>query len=125
MDLKFKPLPQRSALVSGGNIIYFPLMLLARISARLGKPSLPLAIILGLSREVLILSPVAMSETCIVPVLLCGCETWLLDSTTIKSLEKFQCEIGRRVLRVPKHHSKTVMRLASQWPSVLLSLISP
>ena len=47
-----------------------------------------------------------------------GSETWLLDSSIIKVLESFQCEIGRRIIRLPKHHSKTVVRLGLQWPSV-------
>ena len=64
------------------------------------------------------LSSRSIFETCIVPILLYGCETWLLDSSTIKVLESFQCEIGRRILRLPKHHSKTVVRLGLQWPSV-------
>ena len=64
------------------------------------------------------LSGRSIFETCIIPILLYGSETWLLDSSTIKVLESFQCEIGRRILRLPKHHSKTVVRLGLQWPSV-------
>ena len=64
------------------------------------------------------LSGRSIFETCIIPILLYGSETWLLDSSTIKALESFQCEIGRRILRLPKHHSKTVVRLGLQWPSV-------
>ena len=64
------------------------------------------------------LSGRSIFETCIIPILLYGSETWLLDSSAIKALENFQCEIGRRILRLPKHHSKTVVRLGLQWPSV-------
>ena len=64
------------------------------------------------------LSGRSIFETCIAPILLYGCETWLLDSSTIQVLESFQCEIGRRILRLPKRHSKTVVRLGLQWPSV-------
>ena len=32
-------------------------------------------------------------------VLVYWCETWLLDSSCIQALEKFQCEIGRRILK--------------------------
>ena len=64
------------------------------------------------------LSSHSIFETCIVPILLYGCETWFLDLSTIKVLENFQCEIGRRILRLPKQHSKTVVRLGLQWPSV-------
>ena len=44
------------------------------------------------------LNPLSSSnifETCVLPVLLYGCETWLLDSSCTQALEKFQCEIGR------------------------------
>ena len=59
------------------------------------------------------LSGRSIFETCIVPILLYSCETWLLDSSTMKVLESFQCEICRRI-RLPKHHSKTVVRLGLQ-----------
>ena len=44
------------------------------------------------------LNPLSSSnifEICVLPVLLYGCETWLLDSSCTQALEKFQCEIGR------------------------------
>ena len=46
------------------------------------------------------LSGRSIFETCIVPILLYGCEIWPLDSPTIKVLESFQCEIGQRILRL-------------------------
>ena len=64
------------------------------------------------------LSGRSIFETCIAPILLYGCETWLLDSSTIQVLESFQCEISLRILRLPKRHSKTMVRLGLQWPSV-------
>ena len=69
------------------------------------------------------LSGHSIFETCIVPILLYDCKAWLLDSSTIKVLESFQCDIGRRILRPPKHHSKTVVRLGLQWPSVSTSIL--
>ena len=69
------------------------------------------------------LSARSMFETCIIPTLLYGCETWLLDVTTIKMLESFQCEIGCRILRVPKHHFKKVVRQGSQWPLVATRIL--
>ena len=56
--------------------------------------------------------------TCILPILLYGCETWILDSNTITKLERFQNEIGRRILQLPKHFSGKVVRLALQWPAM-------
>ena len=46
------------------------------------------------------LSTSSIFETCILPVLLYGCETLLLDCSCLSTLEIFQCEIGRRILRM-------------------------
>ena len=64
------------------------------------------------------LNPLSAFETCIIPILLYGCETWLLDSTCLQDLEKFQSEIGRRILGLSKFHSKTAVRVALHWPSM-------
>ena len=60
-------------------------------------------------------------ETCIIP--LYGCETWLLDATTIKMLESFQSEIGHRIFHLPKYHSNMVVRLGLHWPSVATRIL--
>ena len=59
------------------------------------------------------LSASSIFETCIIPILLYGCETWLLDSTCLQDLEKF-----RRILGLSKFHSKTAVRVALHWPSM-------
>ena len=41
-----------------------------------------------------------------------------LDSSSITKLERFQNEIGRRILQLPKHFSGKAVRLALQWPSM-------
>ena len=64
------------------------------------------------------LSGHSIYESCILPILLYGCATWLLDTTSLKALEDFQCEIGKRILCLPKFHSKNVMRIALHWPSM-------
>ena len=64
------------------------------------------------------LSSCSIFETCIIPTLLYGCETWLLDSTSLTALEGFQHEIGCRILRVPKFYSKASVRIALHWPTV-------
>ncbi len=61
------------------------------------------------------LSSCSVFECC---VLLYGCETWLLDCTTLSTLESFQHEIGCRILRVPRFYSKTSVRIALHWPTV-------
>ena len=57
-----------------------------------------------------------LSSSCVVA--LYGCEIWLLDSTCLSLLESFQCEIGRRILQLSKHHSNNVVRIGLHWPSV-------
>ena len=69
------------------------------------------------------LSGRSIFESCILPILLYGCETWLLDTTSIKALEDFQCEIGKRILCLPKLHSKKVVRIALQWPSMTTRIL--
>ena len=72
------------------------------------------------------LSPLSSSsifEACITPILLYGCETWLLDSTCLKALESFQCEIGRRILRLPKFYSNNAVRIGLHWPSVATRIL--
>ena len=64
-----------------------------------------------------------MYESCILPILLYGCETWLLDTTSLKALEDFQCEIGKRILCLPKFHSKNVVRIALHWPSMATRIL--
>ena len=46
------------------------------------------------------LSGKAIYETCVVPVLLYGCESWVLSDTSTTILESFQGEIDRRILRL-------------------------
>ena len=57
-------------------------------------------------------------EVCVLPVLLFGCENWILSDSTLHLLESFQGEIGRRILRLSKHHSTLSTRLALKLPSV-------
>ena len=65
------------------------------------------------------LSAISVFESCVLPILLYGCETWLLDSSTIQLLERFQLEIGRRILKLPKWFSGTVIRICLSLPSIV------
>ena len=69
------------------------------------------------------LSSCSIFETCIIPTLLYGCETWLLDTNTLSTLESFQYEIGCRILRVPKFYSKTSVRIALHRPTVATRIL--
>ena len=64
------------------------------------------------------MSSCSIFVTCILPILLYGCETWILGTSTITNLEPFQIEIGWRILQLPKHFSGKTVRLALQWPSM-------
>lgn len=52
------------------------------------------------------LSAKSMFENCVRPTLLYGAENWILSDSTLALLETFQAEIGRRILKVSKYHSK-------------------
>ena len=67
------------------------------------------------------LSSCSIYETCIVPTLLYGCETWLLDTSCLKELEAFQHEIGCRILQVPKFYILCCGCL--HWPSISILIL--
>ena len=52
------------------------------------------------------------------PVLLFGCESWYLTDTVLDYLERFQCEIGRKILHLSHFHSNVSVRIGLDWPSV-------
>ena len=64
------------------------------------------------------LSSRSIIECCVMPVLLHGCESWILNNSLLKKLESFQAELGKRILRLPKCTSNRVIRMALRWPSV-------
>ena len=69
------------------------------------------------------LSSRSLIECCIVPVLVYGSESWVLNSTLLLKLESFQAELGKRILRLPKHTSNTIPLLALNWPSMCSSIV--
>ena len=64
------------------------------------------------------LSARAIVEACVMPVLLFGCESWYLTDTALDVLERFQCEIGRKILRLSHFHSNVSVRTGLDWPSI-------
>ena len=69
-------------------------------------------------RELNPLSSASIFKRCVIPTLLYDCETWILDSGCLKALESFQCEIGRRILRLPKFYSNNAVHIRLHWPTV-------
>ena len=53
------------------------------------------------------------------PVLMYGSENWYVTDSLMAKLEAFQDEIGRRILRLPRHYSGRGVRLALEWPSLV------
>ena len=49
------------------------------------------------------LSSISLFNTCVVPTLLYGSENWILTEQTIARLETFQPQMGKRMLKIPKH----------------------
>ena len=62
-------------------------------------------------------------ETCVLPVLMYGCENWILSRDDIELLEAFQGEMGKRILKLPKYLSNTAAVTALDWPSMRARLL--
>ena len=56
--------------------------------------------------------------TCVIPVLLYGCENWILNDQLILDLECFQAWAGKRILGLTKHHSNTIVPIALDLPFI-------
>ena len=52
------------------------------------------------------------------PTLLYGAENWILDEACLDLLERFQAEIGRRILRLNRYHSYLAVRIGLSLPSI-------
>lgn len=64
------------------------------------------------------LSGRAIFETCVIPTLLYFCENWILTENMLMTLESFQAEIGRRILKFSRFHQALAVCVLLQWPSV-------
>ena len=64
------------------------------------------------------LSSKSIVEHCVLPCLLFGAETWILNTTLLLKLESFQAELAKRILRIPTCTSNNTARMALQWPSM-------
>jgi len=64
------------------------------------------------------LSSRSVLECCVLPVLLYGCENWIITEVLWQKLESFQAGLVKRILRWPKHHSNTAALLTVDIPSV-------
>ena len=53
-----------------------------------------------------------------VPILLYGCETWILSESHVHTLGSFQPEIGKCILGISKCYSNISTLIGLHWPSV-------
>ena len=51
-------------------------------------------------------------ETCVLPTLCYGTENWILDDISLDLLNRFQSELGKRILRLSRFHSHHAPLLA-------------
>lgn len=65
-----------------------------------------------------LLSSCNIFETCIIPTILYGSETCLVDSSSLNALESFQNKIGCCILLVSKFYSKLAVCIGLHWPTV-------
>ena len=58
------------------------------------------------------LSSKSIVECCVMPVLMYGSESWVLNSSLLSKLESFQSELGKRILKLSKYTSNNIPLLA-------------
>ena len=59
-----------------------------------------------------------MFEVFVIPILLYGCETWILTPALQSKLEKLQSEIGKRILKLGKFHADLAPTIGLHLPSI-------
>ena len=70
------------------------------------------------------LSSKSIIEHCVLPCLLFGAETWILNSTLLQKLESFWAKLAKRILQLPKCTSYNTARIALQWPSMRARILT-
>ena len=69
------------------------------------------------------LSSRSLTEACIIPVLMYGSESWILNSSLLAMFESFQSEIGKRTLKLSKYTVNSIRLLVLNWPSICTRLL--
>ena len=62
-------------------------------------------------------------SVCVLPVCLYGSESWLLTEPMLEKLEKFQGDLGKKILNIPKHHSNLIPLVTLRWPTMRLRIL--
>ena len=66
------------------------------------------------------LSSTSLFHTCVVPTLLYGSENWILTKQTIAI---FQSQMGKRILKIPKHYASSLPIVALQLPYMRVQIL--
>ena len=62
-------------------------------------------------------------SVCVLPVCLYGSDSWLLTEPIFGTLEKFQGDLGKKILNIPKHYSNLIPLVALKWPTMRLRIL--
>ena len=62
-------------------------------------------------------------EVFVIPVLLYGCETWILTPALLSKLEKLQSEIGKQILKLSKYHADLAPIIGLHLPSIKAHIV--
>ena len=62
-------------------------------------------------------------STSVIPIPLYGCDNWILSEPLLARLEMFQSEIGKRILRLSKHHTNFSAHLGLRWPRIRVHIL--
>ena len=86
---------------------------LRKTSGELGEPSSTMGAYVGAFQgDLSPLSSRSVLEVCVMPVLLNGCENWILTQALLERIESFQGELAKRNMKWPRHHSSSAAIVA-------------
>lgn len=69
------------------------------------------------------LTALSLFNTFVMPILFYGCEVWFLNDPLMCLLDKFQAEVGKRILKLPRFHTNISVLLGLKWPSFRLVVL--
>lgn len=76
-----------------------------------------------ISGELNPLSSSSVFETWVLHILLCRCETWILNQSTLSSIESLRVEIGQKILKLPSFSSNWTIYLFLWWSSMVSRIL--
>ena len=69
------------------------------------------------------LSSRAVLESCVMPILLFGCENWILTETLWQKLKAFEGELVKQVLKRLRHHSNMPAAMVLEVPTMRYKIL--